>query len=181
MQGEQHDALWRQPPLRARQEIEQHRVGSVGDARRIGGMGSPFGEWNFQGLLVHLAVVIDDGERHAAFEVGERQAGPLLGWIAVAIHDRAAGGAVMHPDHAVELAEQTLDHAALVHAASIAAADRHAIFRAASPERRSAELLGRIRHDLFRPSEGRPIMRDAAQFEPSRLRANGVGEAQRDR
>jgi hypothetical protein len=104
----------------------------------------------------------------------------LLGRIAVAILDRAAGGAVAPADDRVQLAEQALDHAALVHATSVAVSDRHAVFGAASPERGCSELFRRIRHDLPRPSERWPSMRNAARFEPRLLAANGVGEAERD-
>ena len=125
--------------------------------------------------------MIDDGERDTAFEIGESQTGALFGRIAVAIFDGATGGAVMPPDHAIELAQQALDHSALVHAASIAMPDRHAIFGTASLERRSVKLLRRIRHDLLWPSERGPSMRDAARFEPRFLGTNRVGEAQRHR
>ena len=79
--------------------------------------------------------MVDDRERHATFEIGERQAGALLGRIAVAILNRAAGGAVAPADDRVQLAEQSLDHPAFMHPAAVATADRDAIFGAAAPKR----------------------------------------------
>jgi hypothetical protein len=58
--------------------------------------------------------MVDDGERDAALEIGKGKAGALLRRLAVVILDRAASGAVMLADHAIEFAEQTLDHATRV-------------------------------------------------------------------
>jgi len=177
MQREQFEALRGEPPPFLGEEIQENRLRRVCDVREVGDMRGPFVQRNFQGFLVHLAVVVDDRERDATFEIGESEARALFRRIEVAVLDRPARCSVAPADHAIELAEQALDHAAFMHAASVAASNEHAIIFAAAPERGPPELFRRIRHDLLGAAEGWPVVRHPTRLEPGLLAADGVGEA----
>ena len=151
VQGEQFDALL--ASVAVARSGRKFSITASGASAACGGsadMGAPFVERNFQRLLVHLAVVVDDRERHATFEIGEGQAGALLGRIAVAILDRAAGGAVApadDPRSACRAGASTTPPSCTRPRLRRRIDD--AIFGAAAPERGSLELFRRIRHDLL--------------------------------
>ena len=64
--------------------------------------------------------MIDDGQRQACFEFGERQAGARSRRVAIPVGNRSAGRSISRRDHRIELAQNTFDHAALMDPAAVA-------------------------------------------------------------
>ena len=74
------------------------------EARQLGRVSLPLPERHFERLFVLLLIVIDDGQRQACFEIGERQAGALSRRVAITVSDRSTGRAISRGDHRIELA-----------------------------------------------------------------------------
>ena len=73
----QADPLRGQNPPSDGKKTQQHPVRIIIEARQFGRVSPPLRKRHFERLCVLLLIMIDDGQRQACFEFGERQAGAL--------------------------------------------------------------------------------------------------------
>ncbi|MBP1876336.1 hypothetical protein LPJGGPFB_05241 [Ensifer adhaerens] len=181
VQRKHADPLRRQLPLSSRQKRQQDVLRIVIEAGHSSAVALPFRDRHLQRLGVFLKIVIDDRKCEASLQVRETQARAPLGRIFVAVCHRAPRRTGICGENSVELAQQGLDHTALMHAATIAIADTNAIVIAAALERIPLEFLRRVRNEQFWPAEYRPGMVEVAGRKPRLFRAQGLGKAKCDR
>lgn len=125
--------------------------------------------------------MIEDGQRNAPLQVRESETGAPFRGIFIAINHRPSGRTAIGGEDSVEFAQQSFDHAALMHSSAVTISNADAIIVAATLESVPLEFHRRVGDEYPRPAKCRPGMSKATVGKPFVLRAHRMGKAKSDR